>query len=162
MDPVDPVVAGGDGAGPVDVTGDQGAEDVAHLHLAGLGELGKVEVAGERREVGELAAALGDAGAVVAHPLQLAGHVEEPESLPQQFRRGGVGDGGEGHLAHLHQERVDAGVVADDRGADVHIPVHQPAGGPGHRPVDLVAHGEHQVPDPLQLRLEGDGRRGGS
>ena len=83
VDPVDAVVARGDGAGPVDVAGDQGAEDVTHLRLTRLGELREVDVGGEGRQVGELTATLGDAGTVVGHPLQLARHVEEAQGLAE-------------------------------------------------------------------------------
>ena len=154
VDPVHAVVACGDGAGPVDVAGDQGAQDVTHLRLARLGELGEVDVGGEGRQVGELAATLGDAGAVIAHPLQLAGHVEEAEGLTELGGLCRVGQRLEGERAHLDEEGVDAGVVADDRGTEVDIALDQASGGAGHGSIDLVPHGQDEVAQALQLRVE--------
>jgi hypothetical protein len=91
---------------------------------------------------------------VIAHPLQLAGHVKEAEGLAELGGLGGVGQRLEDERAHLDEQGVDASVVADDRGTEVDIALDQAGGGAGHGSIDLVPHGQDEVAQVLQLRVE--------
>ena len=86
VQPVDLVVLDRDLAGADRVRLDQGAQDAVDEHGRPLGHLGQVDIALERRFGRELDDLLRDRRRVVAHALELVGHVVQREQVAQVAR----------------------------------------------------------------------------
>ena len=156
IDAVDPVIPGSDAARLEDIARDHGGEDAAHLVAAVGGHLGDVDVCLQRRQVGQVARELGDAHAVVAHALQLRGHVEQPDDLAKLARlRALVDDEREGQLAQLALAVVDQRVVRDHTRAEAHVALGEAARRLGDGRVDKLAHVRDDPAQVGQLVPEG-------
>ena len=91
-------------------------QDAADLVGDERGQAGQVHVALERREGRQLAGLLGDRRRVVAHPLELVGHVVEREQEAQVAGDRPLGRDGRGDdVGDLDLDLVDAPVADDDR-----------------------------------------------
>ena len=81
VDAIDTVVAGGDATRLQHIARHHRGEDAAHLIAAVRRHLGHVHIRFQRRQVCKVARQLRDAHAVVTHPLQFGGHVEQADDL---------------------------------------------------------------------------------
>jgi len=83
---------------------------------------------------------------VIAHSLELVGHVQEPEDLAKIARHRSLGeDHRQAMLVDLGLARVDLGIAADDRRRHVHVAVEKGTGGTVDGHVDHLPHLQHQV-----------------
>ena len=89
---------------------DQGTKDAVDQDGCALGHLGEMHIPLERRVRGELDDGLGDRRGMVAHPLELIGHMVEGEQVTQV-----AGDRVLGGDRHRDEARETALCLVDDR-----------------------------------------------
>lgn len=155
VDPVHPVVVLGDDPRLLDITLHDRLEHLVELDAAELGHPLEVVQAARGGVAGELAGELGDAHAVVPHPLQLGGHVEVREHHAQVAVHRCLSEEGDSHqLAQLELEGVDLGVAGDHLVAERGVVLDEPRHRPADRPSDEHAHARRLLPDLRELAVE--------
>jgi len=134
---------------------DQGTKDTVDQDGCPLGHLGEMHIPLERWVRGELDDGLGDRRGMVAHPLELVGHVVEGEQVTQV-----AGDrvlGGDRHRDEARDPAlrlVDDRVAADDVHGQCRVVGDKRSARLADRRLDERAHAQDRVADEGLLTIE--------
>ena len=119
---VEAVVVLRHGTGQREIALHHGTEDLAHLLVADLRQARQAAVARQRRQVDEAARQPGDTRAVVAHALELAGHVQQAHDLAEiAGHRRLCEDRSVAELMSRALQIVEAHILLDDQRRHVRV-----------------------------------------